>query len=161
MRERALYRHTEVRLLERYGLELSRPLWERWHHLIRHRAPEALLLEHSPAASGGDVWRVWFGTRVVYVCVRDGFIVTALPDIPQQYSFRVREAIRQREASSPERLARVARREWERQAQQAHRRCQVGGRGFDDNLRPFKGVIWLPQPRRSRAKSGRPWRERR
>ncbi len=59
---------------------------------------------------------------MIYVCVRDGFIVTALPDIPERYSWLVREAIRQREASSPERLARHARREWERQAQQAQNR---------------------------------------
>jgi hypothetical protein len=27
MQDRAFYRHTEVRLLERYDLKLSRPLW--------------------------------------------------------------------------------------------------------------------------------------
>ncbi len=105
MKDRALFRHTEVRLLERYGLKLSRTVWDRWHHLIRHQAPEALCLGPSSAASGGDVWRVWFGIRVIYLGVRDGRIMTALPDISERYSFMVREAIRQREAISPERVA--------------------------------------------------------
>jgi hypothetical protein len=122
MQDRAFYRHTEVRLLKRYDLKLSRPLWDRWHHLVQHGAPEALRLGPSLALSGGDVWRVWFGIRVVYVCVRDGRVVTALPDNGQQYSWMVREAIRQREATSPERLARHARRDWERQAQEAANR---------------------------------------
>jgi hypothetical protein len=48
--------------------------------------------------------------------------MTALPDISERCSFMVREAIRQREATSPERVARMARRQWERQEQQAHNR---------------------------------------
>ncbi len=38
LKDRALYRHTEVRLLARDGLKLSRLVWDRWHHLIRDQA---------------------------------------------------------------------------------------------------------------------------
>ena len=90
---RAYFRHSQVRLTERYGLELTPEVWNGWMQLIRERQPMALYV--CAGQDEAEIWRVWFAHRVVYAVFRDDAIVTVLPD-RGQFRAAVQKALNER-----------------------------------------------------------------
>lgn len=71
------YAHSRNRLMERYGLSLTYDIWQGWINQISSNHVNAVFVEKK--TTGGSIWRVWFGHRVVFVVYKDDMIVTVLP----------------------------------------------------------------------------------
>lgn len=92
------FQHCVARAAERYnGLHLTWDEWNVWNWAIRNKRPEVLYMEKTTSAAGGEVWRVWHNrTTPVYVCFRDGIVVTVLTAQPH-YRVSVAKAVKKRQ----------------------------------------------------------------
>lgn len=97
-KEYAFFSHSRKRMEERYGMKLTQDIWSGWNNLIRRKDPNALFLYKT--STGGDLWRVWFSAKIVFVVFKDDMVITILPH-DQKFEPAIRRAmtIRQKEVA--------------------------------------------------------------
>ena len=93
-KEYGYYAHTRSRLVNRYGLQLTIDIWNGWSKQIREKNPIVVFVKNTD--TGGEIWRVWFAHRVIFVVFKDDMVVTALTPKPM-YEILVRKNLKARQ----------------------------------------------------------------
>lgn len=92
----AFFRHTQRRMRERYEISLTKEVWSGWNTQINEGNSIVL---HVRSNEYGEIWRVWYLKRIVFVAFRDGIVVTVIPN-NGQFNGEIKSALRKREIAN-------------------------------------------------------------